>query len=59
LRGLLTGNRDYVRNHPVATKHAMRAFLKAADLCAIQPEQIARRLVDHGVALSTTKRCRR
>ena len=45
---MLTGNRDYVRNHPVATKRAMRAILKAADLCATEPERIARRIVDDG-----------
>jgi NitT/TauT family transport system substrate-binding protein len=45
---MLTSNREYVRNHPVATKRAMRAILKAADLCATQPERVARRLVDRG-----------
>jgi NitT/TauT family transport system substrate-binding protein len=45
---MLYGSRDYVRNHPVATKRAMRAILKAADLCASQPERAARRLVDRG-----------
>ena len=34
---MLMGNREYVRNHPVATKRAMRAILKAADLCAERP----------------------
>jgi NitT/TauT family transport system substrate-binding protein len=47
---MLTGNRDYVRNHPVATKRAMRAILKAADLCATEPERVARRIVDGGFA---------
>jgi NitT/TauT family transport system substrate-binding protein len=47
---MLYGNRDYVRKHPVATKHAMRAILKAADLCATQPERVARMLVDRGFA---------
>jgi len=45
---MLAGNRDYVRNHPVATKRAMRAILKAADLCATEPERAARRIVDGG-----------
>jgi NitT/TauT family transport system substrate-binding protein len=45
---MLFGNRDYVRNHPVATKHMMHAILKAADLCADQPERVARQLVDRG-----------
>jgi NitT/TauT family transport system substrate-binding protein len=47
---MVTGNREFVRNHPVATKRALRAILKAADLCAAQPERAARRLVDRGFA---------
>jgi NitT/TauT family transport system substrate-binding protein len=47
---MLLGNREYIRNHPLATKRAMRAILKAADLFATQPEQVARRLVDRGFA---------
>jgi NitT/TauT family transport system substrate-binding protein len=47
---MLMGNREYVRNHPVATKRAMRAILKATDLCATQPEPVARMLVDRGFA---------
>jgi NitT/TauT family transport system substrate-binding protein len=43
---LLIGNRDFVQKHPVATKRALRAILKAADLCAQNPEQAARLLVD-------------
>jgi NitT/TauT family transport system substrate-binding protein len=45
---MLFSNRDYVRNHPVATKRALRAILKTADFCAAQPERAARRLVDRG-----------
>jgi len=45
---LLAGNRDYVRRHPAATKRVIRAFLKAADLCASAPEQTARTLVEGG-----------
>jgi NitT/TauT family transport system substrate-binding protein len=45
---MLFGNRDYVRKHPVATKRAMRAILKAADFCAAQPQRAARLLVDRG-----------
>ena len=47
---MLFGNRDYVRNHPVATKRAIRAILKSVDLCASQPALAARRLVDRGFA---------
>jgi NitT/TauT family transport system substrate-binding protein len=42
------GNREFVRAHPVATKRYLRAILKAADLCATDPEDAARRLVDAG-----------
>lgn len=47
---MLHGNRDFVRNHPVATKRAMRAILKATDLCAQEPERAARVVVDNGYA---------
>ncbi len=42
------GNRDFVRAHPVATKRYLRAILKAADICAAEPERVARMLVDRG-----------
>jgi NitT/TauT family transport system substrate-binding protein len=47
---MLMANRDFVRRHPVATKRAMRAILKANDICAREPERIAQRLVDWGYA---------
>jgi NitT/TauT family transport system substrate-binding protein len=45
---LLVGNREFVREHPVATKRVMRAVLKATDICATEPERAAQRLVDGG-----------
>ncbi|MBV8088909.1 MAG: ABC transporter substrate-binding protein, partial [Alphaproteobacteria bacterium] len=45
---MLAGNRDYIRNHPVATKRVLRAVLKATDLCATNPTVAAQRLVDGG-----------
>jgi NitT/TauT family transport system substrate-binding protein len=45
---MLSGHRDYVRNYPVATKRALRAILKATDLCATEPVRAARQLVDRG-----------
>ena len=45
---MLAGNRDYVRQHPVATKRVLRAVIKAIDLCVTQPERVARRIVDAG-----------
>jgi NitT/TauT family transport system substrate-binding protein len=45
---MLGGNREYVRNHPVATKRVLRAILKATDLCAAEPAQAAQHLVAGG-----------
>jgi NitT/TauT family transport system substrate-binding protein len=47
---LLYGNADYVQKYPVATKRVVRAVLKATDICASQPETVARQLVDDGAA---------
>jgi NitT/TauT family transport system substrate-binding protein len=47
---LLIGQREFVRQYPVATKRAMRAILKATDLCATDPEGAARQLVERGFA---------
>jgi NitT/TauT family transport system substrate-binding protein len=44
----MVGNREFVRKHPVATKRVLRAFLKATDLCASEPDRVARLLVDRG-----------
>jgi NitT/TauT family transport system substrate-binding protein len=45
---MLAGNADYVRNYPAATKRVLRAILKGADLCAAEPERVARQLIDAG-----------
>lgn len=45
---MVLGNRNFVARNPVATKRALRALLKAADLCATEPERTARTLVDRG-----------
>jgi NitT/TauT family transport system substrate-binding protein len=45
---MLAGNADYVRNYPTATKRVLRAILKAADLCAAEPERVARQLIEGG-----------
>jgi NitT/TauT family transport system substrate-binding protein len=47
---LPAGNGEFVRNHPMATKRALRAVLKAADVCANDPERVARFIVDNGYA---------
>jgi NitT/TauT family transport system substrate-binding protein len=45
---MAAGNRAFVRTHPVATKRALRAILKATDLCALEPARVARFMVDKG-----------
>jgi len=45
---MILGNREFVKKHPVATKRAVRAILKANSLCAQQPERAAQLLVDKG-----------
>ncbi len=47
---MLLGNREFVRNYPVATKRVLRAVLKAIDYCAAEPARAAQRLVDGGFA---------
>src|SRR5204862_7611161 len=45
---VVAANREFVRKHPVATKRALRAILKAANLCALEPGRAARRVADRG-----------
>ena len=56
---VVAGNREYVRKHPVATKRAIRAILKAANLCSTEPDRAARLVADKGYrydyALQTMK----
>jgi NitT/TauT family transport system substrate-binding protein len=47
---MLVGSTDFVRQYPIATKRAMRAILKATDLCATEPERAARQLIEGGFA---------
>jgi NitT/TauT family transport system substrate-binding protein len=45
---MLMANRAFVRDRPVATKRALRALLKANEVCALKPETAARLMVDRG-----------
>jgi NitT/TauT family transport system substrate-binding protein len=45
---VLAGNREFVQQHPVATRRAMRALLKATDMCGAEPDRAAQLLVDGG-----------
>jgi NitT/TauT family transport system substrate-binding protein len=49
---MIVANKDFVRKHPVATKRATRAILKATDLCATEPERAARILVKQEISKS-------
>jgi NitT/TauT family transport system substrate-binding protein len=46
----VAASREFIRKYPVATKRALRAVLKATDVCAQEPERAARFLVDSGHA---------
>jgi len=46
---MVVGHREFVRKHPVAAKRALRAILKATDVCALEPDRVARSLVDKGL----------
>jgi NitT/TauT family transport system substrate-binding protein len=56
---IVAGNREFVRQHPVAAKRAVRAIAKATEFCAAEPEQAARLVASKGYqydyALQTMK----
>ncbi len=45
---LIAARRDFVRRYPIATKRALRALLKATDICAQDPERAARFMAEKG-----------
>jgi NitT/TauT family transport system substrate-binding protein len=45
---MVIGHRDFVRKNPVATKRALRSILKSASICALEPERVARFMVNKG-----------
>jgi NitT/TauT family transport system substrate-binding protein len=47
---ILAGSREFVSKNPVATKRALRAILKANEICAADPERAVRVLVAQGYA---------
>jgi NitT/TauT family transport system substrate-binding protein len=42
--------RQFLDKYPVATKRALRAYMKATDLCARDPARVARIIADNGMA---------
>ena len=45
---IVGANQPFVHKHPVATKRALRAILKAANLCSLEPARAARLIADRG-----------
>jgi NitT/TauT family transport system substrate-binding protein len=45
---MVLANRDFVRKHPAATKRALRGFLKAANVCALEPQRAVKLRADKG-----------
>ncbi|MEA2945735.1 MAG: NitT/TauT family transport system substrate-binding protein [Alphaproteobacteria bacterium] len=45
---VVAAHQEFARKRPVATKRALRAFLKAAHFCSSEPERAARIVADRG-----------
>jgi NitT/TauT family transport system substrate-binding protein len=45
---MVASNREFVRKHPVAAKRALRALLKANEICTSEPGRAGKLLVDKG-----------
>jgi NitT/TauT family transport system substrate-binding protein len=45
---MVAAHRPFVQQHPVATKRALRALLKATEVCAVEPDRVSQQLVDRG-----------
>jgi NitT/TauT family transport system substrate-binding protein len=50
---MLSARREFVEKYPVATRRVLRAILKAADLCAQEPERAAHYLAVKGYETRT------
>lgn len=46
---VMVAQRNFVQTYPIATKRALRAYLKATDICAQEPERVARMLAEKGI----------
>jgi NitT/TauT family transport system substrate-binding protein len=49
---MVVANKEFVRKHPAASKRAVRAILKADQICALEPDRVARAIVDRGFTKS-------
>jgi NitT/TauT family transport system substrate-binding protein len=58
---MVAANTGFVQRYPIATRRALRAILKATDLCVADPQRVAQTMVDRGLtdrydyALATLK----
>jgi NitT/TauT family transport system substrate-binding protein len=50
---IVVANREFVRKHPAATKRALRAFLKAANVCALEPQRAVKLRADKGYTVGS------
>ena len=48
-------NTEFVRKNPVAAKRALRAILKATDICHREPERAAQRMIDVGFSIDCAR----
>lgn len=46
---VVAAHREFARKHPIATRRALRAILRAADICAERPGKAAQFLQDKGI----------
>ena len=47
---LISANREFVQRHPVAAKRALRAILKASEICAADPDRAVKAYLGLGLA---------
>jgi NitT/TauT family transport system substrate-binding protein len=45
---IAAANTSFMQAHPIATKRALRALLRATDICDREPERVAERMTDLG-----------
>ncbi len=45
---MIAARKEFVAKNPIATKRAVRAILKATDICVREPERAARHMVEKG-----------
>jgi NitT/TauT family transport system substrate-binding protein len=50
---MVVANREFVRKHPLVTKRALRGFLKAASICALEPQRAVKLRADKGYTVGS------